>query len=288
MPRSDVFIESKSIRESSINHTEVLDKVKILPMLPDNLHISIPMAAEYFEVGVKAIESLIHDNRDEIESDGLQVLKGTELTSLKEGGLIDKYTAQFAIVSRRAALRMGMLLRDSPIAIRVRTYLLNIEQFHNEERPPQIVQDYLQLSEDDRAIAYFRKSKQVKVQAAQIEQDRPYTNFGKQVSHSNGAINIGDFCKIIYQKHGVSMGRNKMFAWLRDHGYLIKSGREKNSPKQIYVDQGLFISVPTIVARAEGDVQRSTTMITGKGQVKITHQILSENGLIEGVIDAIR
>ncbi|EST11118.1 phage regulatory protein/antirepressor Ant [Sporolactobacillus laevolacticus] len=137
-----------------------------------------------------------------------------------------------------------------------------------------------------RAEKWITERKQYEALETQVKQNEPFTKFGKQVSNSNGAINIGEFCKIIYQKHGISMGRNKMFAWLRDKGYLIKFGREKNTPKQTYVEQELFISVPTIVARSEGDVQRSTTMITGKGQVKITHQLLLENSQIEGVSNA--
>jgi anti-repressor protein len=137
-----------------------------------------------------------------------------------------------------------------------------------------------------RAEKWIVERKQFESLQSQVEQDKPFTSFGKQVAISDGAINIGEFCKIIYQKHGLSIGRNKMFEWLRDRGYLIKSGHERNNPKQIYLTQGLFISVPTIVSRTEGDVQRSTTMITGKGQVRVTHQLLLENDLIEGVSNA--
>lgn len=132
MTKSDAFIESKSLRESVIGHTEVLDKVKGLTMLPDDLHITVQMAADYFEVSPKTIESLIHANRDEIESDGLKVLKGEELKKYaslfgKEASISPK-TSQFTIIPRRAILRMGMLLRDSEVAKQVRTYLLNLEE----------------------------------------------------------------------------------------------------------------------------------------------------------------
>ena len=69
-----------------------------------------------------------------------------------------------------------------------------------------------------------------------------------------------------------------MFDWLRDKGYLIKSGREKNNPKQQFIEQGLFELRPTIISRSEGDVQSHTTLITGKGQVKLTEILLSEFG----------
>jgi len=109
---------------------------------------------------------------------------------------------------------------------------------------------------------------------AQQKADLPFTNFGKVVSNSDGAISIGAFAKMMYDNHGLKIGRNKMFEWLRDNGYLIKKGREYNNPKQVYVEQGWFEVKPTIVSRTEGDVEKLTTLITGKGQVKLAERLL--------------
>lgn len=111
----------------------------------------------------------------------------------------------------------------------------------------------------------------------QIKLDAPYTMFGKTVSNSNGAISIGEFCKIVYEKHGISIGRNKMFSWLRKKGYLISYGREKNNPKQKYIEQGLFVSNPVIVARTQGNIQEATTLITGKGQVYFLEKLQEDS-----------
>ena len=133
--KSDALLESKTLRESVINRTEVLDKVKKLTMLPDDLHVSIDMAAAYYEVGKEAINSLIKDNREELESDGLKVLRGSELMSFKDMGVIGKNTSAFTIIPRRALLRIGMLLRDSVVARQVREYLLNVEEIARKDSP---------------------------------------------------------------------------------------------------------------------------------------------------------
>ncbi|AMG50591.1 phage repressor protein/antirepressor Ant [Enterococcus gallinarum] len=133
---------------------------------------------------------------------------------------------------------------------------------------PQTFSEALRLAadtEEERA----RMEKQIKL-------DAPYTMFGKAVSNSDGAISIGEFCKIVYEKHGISIGRNKMFSWLRKKGYLISYGREKNNPKQKYIEQGLFVSNPVIVARTQGNVQEATTLITGKGQVYFLEKLQEE------------
>ncbi|MGG1595611.1 phage antirepressor [Terribacillus saccharophilus] len=156
---------------------------------------------------------------------------------------------------------------------------------HGAYATPETVENL--LGNPDFAIKLFTniKQEQEKRRLAEYERDalyqekqrnQPYTQFGQIVSHSSAAINIGVFSKIIYEKHGINMGRNRMFEWLRNKGYLFISGRERNSPKQQYIEQGLFKVRPTIVSRTHGDVEQTTTLITGKGQVKITHELLNE------------
>lgn len=111
---------------------------------------------------------------------------------------------------------------------------------------------------------------------AEIQQNKRYTEFGRVVASSDGAINIGAFSKLIYNKHGIKIGRNKLIEWLRNNGYLMKSGRERNFPKQRYVEMGLFELKPTIIKRTDGDVQGGTTLITGKGQVRIMEHLKNE------------
>ena len=111
---------------------------------------------------------------------------------------------------------------------------------------------------------------------AKIERDEPYTTFGKVVANSNASISIGSFAKLLYDEHGIKIGRNRLFEWLRNNGYLIKSGREKNQPKQQYVEQGLFETTVTLIKRPSGDIESVTTMITGKGQVEIAKKLIKE------------
>jgi restriction system protein len=85
------------------------------------------MVAAYFQVGVKAIRSLVVDHRAELKTNGYRVLTGSELSSFKELSGIQSHTASLAIFSRRAVLNVAMLLRDSEVARQVRAYLLDME-----------------------------------------------------------------------------------------------------------------------------------------------------------------
>ncbi len=139
-----------------------------------------------------------------------------------------------------------------------------------------LASNYLSMSEEDRAIAYFNSLKDKKQIEQQRQEELPYTNFGKAVSNSQAAISVGAFSKMLYDEHGMKFGRNKMMRWLRDNGYLIKHGREWNNPKQKYIEQGLLTTTVTMISRSHGDVESVTPLITGKGQVKFAEILMQE------------
>ena len=96
--------------------------------------------------------------------------------------------------------------------------------------------------------------------------DKPYTNFGKTIATSSDAITIGQFAKVL-NNNNINIGRNRLFSILRDNGYLIKIGKDKNMPKQVYVKQGLFKVAESVVKTVKGELLTATTLITGKGQM---------------------
>ena len=101
---------------------------------------------------------------------------------------------------------------------------------------------------------------------ASITIDKPNTNFGKSISTSSDAITIGQFAKVL-KNNNINIGRNRLFSILRVNGYLIKCGKDKYMPKQVYVKQGLFQVSEQIVRTVEGELLTATTLITGKGQM---------------------
>ncbi|WP_419996453.1 hypothetical protein [Streptomyces boninensis] len=132
MPPETALLESRALRESVCRRMEVLDKVRVLELLPDGLHVTTRMVAEYFEVTERAVNNLLVRHREELESNGLKVLRGADLQEYVSFNL--KLTSavgrrpHMALWPRRAVLNAAMLLRDSTIARRVRTYLLDAEE----------------------------------------------------------------------------------------------------------------------------------------------------------------
>lgn len=119
---------ARAQRDTLAVRTDVLDKVKILDLLPDGIHLTTEQVATYFEVGVEAIWSLVNDNRVEVVANGYRVISGAELTSFKEVSGWKSRARSVALFTRRTILDVAMLLRDSPVARQVRTHLLDVEE----------------------------------------------------------------------------------------------------------------------------------------------------------------
>ena len=101
----------------------------------------------------------------------------------------------------------------------------------------------------------------------QIAEQKPKVIFAEAVSASKTSILIGDLAKILKQ-NGIDIGQKRLFAWLRDNGYLIKGGSSKNMPTQRSMDMGLFVVKEGSYVNGEGvNVTTKTTKVTGKGQI---------------------
>jgi anti-repressor protein len=113
---------------------------------------------------------------------------------------------------------------------------------------------------------------------ATITLDRPYTYFAKSIASSSDAISMGEFAKLL-NNHGIKIGRNRLLGWLRDNGYLIKNGKEKNKPKQVYIEQGILQLIERTYKTIDGDKISTSTLITGKGQMYFLAKINSDYSL---------
>ena len=105
-------------------------------------------------------------------------------------------------------------------------------------------------------------------QSKQIEEMRPKAVFADAVSVSSSTILVGDLAKLLKQ-NGVEIGGNRLFALLREQGFLCKQkGTMWNMPTQRSMEMGLFEVKETAVTHSDGHVTiNKTPKVTGKGQV---------------------
>lgn len=113
---------------------------------------------------------------------------------------------------------------------------------------------------------------------ARIEQMKPKEIFADAVATSHTSILVGDLAKLICQ-NGYQIGQKRLFVWLRDKGYLIKSGSSYNMPTQRYIEQGLFEIKESNLVNPDGSVRITRTpKVTGKGQVYFVNKFLNSKG----------
>lgn len=137
-----VLVESKSARDNQLarlSHDralEIVNKAKgLLVALWQGTGVTTTEEiARYYEVESSVVRHASKQHRDELLSDGWREVKGKEdLKALRSIGCevfsLPLATTRVAIWTPRAALRLGMVLRDSAIGQAVRTSLLDaIEQ----------------------------------------------------------------------------------------------------------------------------------------------------------------
>ncbi|MEN2665470.1 phage antirepressor [Lacticaseibacillus rhamnosus] len=127
-------------------------------------------------------------------------------------------------------------------------------------------------------LATQLKDEQAKTAAltADNETMKPKALFADAVATSHTSILIGDLAKLIRQ-NGVDIGQNRLFAWLRKHGYLIGSGDRRNMPTQRAMDLELFDIKERTFQNPDGSVRiTKTTKVTGKGQQYFINKFLQK------------
>lgn len=109
----------------------------------------------------------------------------------------------------------------------------------------------------------------------QIEEMKPKVVFADAVATSHTSILVGELAKILKQ-NGIDMGQKRLFAWLREKGYLIKrQGTDYNMPTQKAMDLGLFeIKEGSYVNGSGVNITTKTPKITGKGQQYFINKFL--------------
>ena len=111
-----------------------------------------------------------------------------------------------------------------------------------------------------------------------IRKDEPKVKFADHVGDSTNVIDVNRMAKLCAD-HGIRIGRNRLFAWMRSRGILMGG----NIPYQEYIENGYF-RVKESVYETNGQTRTyQQTFVTGKGQQYILSRLMREYG---GVMNA--
>lgn len=145
----------------------------------------------------------------------------------------------------------------------VRQYFIQVERDYNS--PEKVM-----------ARALLMANNKVLTLETQVEELKPKALFADAVAASKTSILMGELAKLLNQ-NGVEIGGTRLFAWMRDNGYLIKrKGQDWNTPTQRAMEMGLFEIKERTHSNPDGSIIISkTTKVTGKGQQYFITKFLS-------------
>lgn len=145
----------------------------------------------------------------------------------------------------------------------VRQYFIQVERDYNS--PEKVM-----------ARALLMANNKVLTLETQVEELKPKALFADAVAASKTSILIGELAKLLNQ-NGVKIGGTRLFAWMRENGYLIKrKGQDWNTPTQRAMEMGLFEIKERTHSNPDGSIIISrTTKVTGKGQQYFINKFLS-------------
>jgi len=137
-----------------------------------------------------------------------------------------------------------------------------------------IIQNYLQLDDEERAIIYFQERKERKLLELQAQELIPKANSFDKLIGANGSQSMNAVAK------SFKVGRTRLFAFLRDKDILMvgsKTDKEKhNVPYQQYLERKLFVVREYTIPDDDGElVNRTQTLVTAKG-IEFIDKLLKE------------
>lgn len=161
------------------------------------------------------------------------------------------------------------MIQRTPEGKQVRQYLIDLEKAWN--TPEQVMARALRIA--DKTISSLTiENKKLE---AENEIMKPKALFADCVSASKSTILIGELAKII-KANGVDIGQNRLFAWLRENGYLIRrKGMDYNMPTQKSMELGLFKIKENTINKPDGSIAITKTVkVTGKGQAYFINKFI--------------
>lgn len=161
------------------------------------------------------------------------------------------------------------MLQRSDKGKEFRRYFIKIEEQWN--TPEAVMSRALKL-----ANKKLEEIKHINIKLVEkVEQDKPKVLFADAVETADTSILVGDLAKLIKQ-NGIDIGQKRLFNWLRERGYLVKSGNSRNMPTQKSMELKLFEVKERTISNPDGSVRiTKTTKVTGKGQQYFINKFLA-------------
>lgn len=134
---NNILIESRSARDEGLacmasQETQVstLSKAKnvLFALWKGISYLTIRQVAEYYEVPENTIRQNYTRCKTEFDSDGVLRVEGDALKEVRDIMSLSSFSPRAVLFPARSVVRMGFILKDSAVAVQLRTITLNVLQ----------------------------------------------------------------------------------------------------------------------------------------------------------------
>lgn len=235
-------------------------------LIPVNYDAEQPTASArdlHKALNVQSRFSRWFDTNKELFVEGEDFNKCTSSTVVNNGAVRQLEDYEITVLM---AKHLAMMSRTEK-GKQIRDYLIDLEKAWN--TPEQIFARALKMA--DKTIESLKSDNAALL--ADNRRMKPKEVFADAVATSKTSILVGELAKILKQ-NGADIGQNKLFAWMREKGYLIKrKGSDYNMPTQKSMEMGLFEIKETSITKPDASTHiRKTNKVTGKGQIYFTNK----------------
>lgn len=226
----------------------------------------------------KVLELQVTPTKNRLKQDGVSLIKGVSKTT-NQYGITTEQEVTLTFINEQNLYKV-IMRSDKPQAEPFQDWVCGEVLPSIRKHGAYMTNDTLEkaLTSPDFLIQLatnLKEEQQKRIEAERkVTEAAPAVAFTKAVQSANSSCLIGELAKLIAQ-NGYSIGEKRLFAWMRDNGYLGKHGERYNIPNQQYVEQGLFELKKGVRSGSNGVLHTTITpKVTGKGQVYFVNKFL--------------
>jgi anti-repressor protein len=157
--------------------------------------------------------------------------------------------------------------------------MISTPNFNNPAEAARAWADQYEVAQQASQKAFIEEQARVKAEKI-VEEQAPKVAFTNAVSASSGSCLIGELAKLLAQ-NGYKIGEKRLFAWMRENGYLGSQGERHNVPNQRYIEQKLFEIKRGVRTGSGGEMKTTLTpKVTGKGQVYFIEKLITSKQMV--------
>ena len=226
----------------------------------------------------KVLELQVTPTKNRLKQDGVSLIKGVSKTT-NQYGITTEQEVTLTFINEQNLYKV-IMRSDKPQAEPFQDWVCGEVLPSIRKHGAYMTNDTLEkaLTSPDFLIQLatnLKEEQQKRIEAERkVTEAAPAVAFTNAVQSANSSCLIGELAKLIAQ-NGYSIGEKRLFAWMRDNGYLGKHGERYNIPNQQYVDQGFFELKKGVRSGSNGVLHTTITpKVTGKGQVYFVNKFL--------------